>query len=113
MGSETFTLVDRAAAVDAIRRMSEEDLCFLNRLIVERLKLLGQARSTVMLSRFSVGDLVSFLSTSGQRKIGVVVRLNKKTASVATDDGQHWTVHPGYLTPVGPNDLDPRPERQV
>jgi len=104
MAGEKFELVDRAGAVEAIRRMSEDDLRFLNRLIVERLKLIGQARSTSMLARFSVGDRVGFASPSGQRKVGVIIRLNKKTASIATDDGQHWNVHPGFLTPGGPRD---------
>jgi hypothetical protein len=106
MGGETFDLVDRAAAVEAIRRMNEDDLRFLNRLIVERLKLIGQARSTTMLARFSVGDRVSFQSPTGERKSGVIIRLNKKTASIATDDGHHWNVHPGYLTSVGPGDIE-------
>jgi hypothetical protein len=97
-------MVDRAGAVEAIRHMSEEDLRFLNRLIVERLKLISQARSTIMLSRFSVGDRVGFPSTSGERKVGVITRLNKKTASIATDDGQHWKVHPSFLAPAGPRD---------
>ncbi len=39
MENNRFELVDRAAAVEAIRRMNEEDLHFLNRLIVDRLKL--------------------------------------------------------------------------
>ncbi len=108
MASDRFDLVDRAAAVETIRRMNEEDLRFLNRLIVERLKLIGQARSTAMLARFSVGDRVSFPSTSGERKVGVIVRLNKKTASIVTDEGQQWNVHPGFLTSVGPGDIEPR-----
>ena len=107
MGSDGFELADRAAAAEAVRRMNEDDLWFLNRLIVERLKLIGQARSTIMLARFSVGDRVSFQSTTGQRKSGVIMRLNKKTASIATDDGQHWNVHPGFLTPVGPEAMEP------
>jgi hypothetical protein len=105
---EQSVLVDRVVAAETIRRMNEEDLRFLNRLIVERLKLIGQARSTVMLARFSVGDRVSFQYTSGEQKVGVIVRLNKKTASIATDDGQHWNVHPGFLTPVGLGDIEPR-----
>jgi hypothetical protein len=108
MGDERFELVDRAAAAETIRRMNEDDLRFLNRLIVERLKLIGQARSTTMLARFSVGDRVSFQSTTGERKAGVIIRLNKKTASVTTDDGQHWNVHPGFLTPVGPGEIELR-----
>ncbi len=39
MAGESFELVDRATAVEAIRRMNEENLRFLNRLIVEPLKL--------------------------------------------------------------------------
>jgi hypothetical protein len=108
MAAERLELVDRAAAVEAIRRLSEEDLRFLNRLIVERLKLIGQARSTAMLAHFSVGDRVSFQGNFGERKTGIIVRLNKKTASIATDDGQHWNVHPGFLTSVGPGDLERR-----
>jgi hypothetical protein len=108
MAGERFELADRAAAAETIRRMNEEDLRFLNRLIVERLKLIGQARSTAMLSRFSVGNRVSFQSTSGAVKSGIIIRLNKKTASIATHDGQQWNVHPGFLTPVGPGDIELR-----
>ena len=108
MAGEHFELADRAAAAEAIRRMNEDDLRFLNRLIVERLKLLHQARSTVMLAQFSVGDRVSFPTATGERKVGIVVRLNKKTAGISTDDGQQWNVHPGFLTAVGPGDIEPR-----
>jgi hypothetical protein len=105
---ETSERVARAAAADAILRMNEEDLRFLNRLIVERLKLIGQARSTAMLARFHVGNRVSFQTPSGARKIGMITRLNKKTASIATDDGQQWNVHPGFLSSAGPGDIEPR-----
>jgi len=98
MACESFELADRAAAAETIRRMSEEDLRFLNRLIVERLKLIHQARSTAMLAHFSVGDRVSFQSSTGERKTGIIVRLNKKTASIATDEGQQWNVHPAFLS---------------
>jgi hypothetical protein len=108
MAGERFELVDRAAAAETIRRLNEDDLRFLNRLIVERLKLIHQARSTAMLAHYSVGDRVSFQSHVGERKSGVIVRLNKKTASIRTDDAQQWNVHPGFLTPVGPGDVEPR-----
>jgi hypothetical protein len=94
--------INRAEAAEAIRKLNEDDLRFLNRLVVERLKLISQARSTVMLAHFSVGDRVRFSTATGEQKPGVVVRLNKKTASVATDDGQQWNVHPGYLVADGP-----------
>lgn len=107
MGTDKGALMDRKTAVDAILRMNEDDLRYLNRLIVERLKLIGQARSTVMLARFRVGDRVSFQSTSGERKSGVIIRLNKKTASITTDDGQRWNVHPGFLTAVDAGHIEP------
>ncbi|MCC6126442.1 MAG: hypothetical protein IT426_15900 [Pirellulales bacterium] len=101
MAEKWYELEDRMEVVKAIRQLSEEELRFLNRLIVERLKLISQARSTVMLAHFSVGNRVSFSTAAGERKAGVIVRLNKKTASVATDDGQHWNVHPAFLTADG------------
>jgi hypothetical protein len=97
MGDHRLVWMNRAEAAETIRKLNEEDLRFLNRLIIERLKLISQARSTVMLAHFSVGDRVRFSTGAGDQKTGVIVRLNKKTASIATDDQQQWNVHPGYL----------------
>ena len=94
--------ISRTDAAEAIRKLNEEDLRFVNRLIVERLKLISQARSTVMLAHFSVGNRVIFPTAAGDWKAGTIVRLNKKTASIATDDGQRWNVHPGYLRAESP-----------
>ena len=102
MGDHRVEWINRADAAEAIRKLNEDDLHFLNRLIVERLKLISQARSTVMLAHFSVGDRVSFPAATGDWKVGVIIRLNKKTASIATDDGQRWNVHPGYLRAESP-----------
>jgi hypothetical protein len=113
MSTESFELADRARAAEAIWRMNEEDLRFLNRLIVERLKFIHQARSTAMLSHFSVGDRVSFQSSTGERKAGVIVRLNRKTASIATDDGQKWNVHPGFLRPAETGTIEVPNQRRV
>lgn len=95
MGS--VKIVDRVSAVEAIKRLDEEDLLFLNRLIVERLKLISQARSTSQMGAFHIGDLVSFQTQDGQVIQGEVLRLNKKTVSIRTDDGQRWNVAPGLL----------------
>jgi hypothetical protein len=108
MGDPRVEWIDRTDAAEAIRRLNEEDLHFLNRLIVERLKLISQARSTVMLAHFSVGDRVTFPAATGDWKAGVIVRLNKKTASIATDDGHRWNVHPGYLRSESP-EKEPSP----
>lgn len=101
MADEHLTLKDRQTAAEAIRHLGEEDLRFLNRLIVERLKLIAQAQSTALMSRFNIGDRVGFQSPSGEWKSGIVQKLNKKTISILTDKGHRWNVSPGLLSPVG------------
>lgn len=90
-------IVDRISAVEAIKRLDEEDLLFLNHLIVERLKLISQARATGLMASFSRGDRVGFQAPDGRKLEGTVLRLNKKTVSVATDDGHQWNVSPSLL----------------
>ena len=90
-------IVDRVSAVEAIKRLNEEDLLFLNRLIVERIKLIRQARSTSLMASFTTGDRVGFQTSDGRALEGIVLRLNKKTVSGATDDGHQWNVAPGLL----------------
>jgi len=90
-------IVDRVSAVEAITRLNEEDLLFLNRLIVERLKLISQARATTLMTSFTRGDRVGFQAPDGRMLEGMVLRLNKKTISVATDDSHQWNVAPGLL----------------
>lgn len=90
-------IIDRMSAVEAIKRLNEEDLLFLNRLIVERLKLISQARATGLMARFSRGDRVSFQAPDGRIFEGIVLRHNKKTVSVSTNDGHQWNVGPSLL----------------
>ncbi|MDF1581497.1 MAG: hypothetical protein P1P74_12090 [Desulfuromonadales bacterium] len=44
-----------------------------------------------------MSDPLGFQAPDGRRLEGVVLRLNKKTVSVATDDGHQWNVSPGLL----------------
>jgi len=74
---------------------------FLNRLIVERLKLIAQARSTALMSQFNIGDRVGFRTPNGEWKNCVIQKLNKKTVTVLTDEGHRWNVSPGLLSPAG------------
>lgn len=90
-------ITDRLSAVEAIKRLGEEDLRFLNRLIVERLKLIAQARATTLMTNFSRGDRVAFDGPDGRVMEGLVLRLNKKTISIATDEGDQWNVAPVFL----------------
>lgn len=53
-------IVDRVSPIEAIKRLNEEDLLFLNQLIVERLKLISQACATTLMTSFTMGDRVGF-----------------------------------------------------
>lgn len=105
MQQGSVKIVDRLSAVEAIKRLGEEDLRFLNHLIVERLKLISQARATTAMVQFTKGDRVSFLGPDGQILEGFIFRLNKKTVSIVTDDTQHWNVSPGLLTLIRSTDV--------
>jgi hypothetical protein len=83
MKSGSVRIVDRFSAVEAIKRLGEEDLLFLNRLIVERLNLISQAHATTLMTNFAKGDQVGFQASDGRMLEGLVLRLNKKTVSVA------------------------------
>ena len=101
------TILDRELFVQALRHMGQEDLLYLNQMVVERLNLLAQARSTIELAQFAQGDRVEFTTSDGRIQRGIIVRLNKKTASVRTDEGQNWKVSPGLLRKT-PADTDSR-----
>ncbi|MCG3170856.1 MAG: hypothetical protein CALGDGBN_02427 [Pseudomonadales bacterium] len=64
---------------------------------VERLKLISQARATTQMTSFTRGDRVGFQAPDGRVLEGMVLRLDKKTISVATDDGHQWNVAPSLL----------------
>lgn len=92
MMSSKRTILDRELFTQALRHMGDEDLLYLNHMVVERLNLLAQAKSTMGLAQFAEGDRVQFTATDGSVKHGVVLRLNKKTTSVRTDEGHAGTL---------------------
>ena len=52
------------------------------------------------MGRFNIGERIEFEDHEGKKKTGIIVRLNKKTATILTSDGQHWNVAPGLLRGV-------------
>jgi hypothetical protein len=101
MNDQGQQVFDRAAIVGAVNRLAEDDLRFLNHLIVERLKLMAQARSTRMMANFTRGDRVRFVSPHGEVIEGTVVRHNKKTVSILSATHGPWNVAPSLLQRVG------------
>lgn len=95
--TDMVKLLDRQSAVQAIHRLGEEDLFYLNQLIVQRINLIAQMRSASLMAGLYIGVRVGFTGSDGVRQSGCVTRLNKKTATVLTDAGQIWKVSPGLL----------------
>lgn len=83
-----------------ITDLKYEELIELNRKIVEQIRFLQQRDSYLALAKYRVGDRVSFKPQPGKKIEGIIVRVNKKTVSIATDDDRHWNVAPVYLTKV-------------
>jgi hypothetical protein len=84
-----------------IDRFSEAELMDLNRRIVERLRLMQQARAHQAMLQFRIGERVWFHNELGERVDGVIVRYNRKSVSLVTEDGQQWRVGPRLLHKAG------------
>ena len=83
-----------------IDNLTEEELNELHRRIVERLKFLDSMRAHVEMMEFSIGDRVSFRANGRERKEGLLIKYNKKTVTVITDQGEKWNVSPSLLSRV-------------
>ncbi len=77
--------------------LTEAELIDLNHRVVERLKFLNHMRAHAQMLEFRIGDRVSFQPEGRPQLVGMLTRYNKKTVTVITDNGQHWTVAPGLL----------------
>jgi len=82
---------------DFIKTLDRKELVYLNRLVVERLKLLRQALSTTEMAKYNIGESVSFRDNTGMLRKGRIIKLNKKTVSIITEDNEKWNVAPGLL----------------
>lgn len=84
-------------------QLTESELIDLNHRIIARLQMFAQLRAHTSMLEFKVGERVSF-EADGRRITGMLVRYNKKTVSLVTDDGHRWNVSPALLnreaTPV-------------
>jgi hypothetical protein len=84
-----------------IDRLTYEELLNLNRQIVARIKSLRAARDFRKMLDFNVGNTVEFWSQEGRLVRGTVSRLNQKTVSVVTPEGEKWRVPPDLLKRSG------------
>ncbi len=80
-----------------IDELTEAELIDLNHRIVERLRFLNQMRAHRRMLEFKIGDRVTFQPGGRPPVVGMLTRYNRKSVTVITDDGQHWTVSPSLL----------------
>ena len=79
--------------------LSFEELLELNQRVVARLKMLESMQTHIEMMRFNPGQRVSF-AHGGGRLMGTLVKYNRKTVTVVTDNGQRWNISPHLLSPV-------------
>ena len=80
-----------------IDKLTEDELIDLNHRIVARLRFLNQMRAHSQMLDFRIGDRVTFQPEGRAALFGIVTRYNKKSVTVITESGEHWTVAPGLL----------------
>jgi hypothetical protein len=90
-----------------IDQLTEDELVELNQKIVERLRFFHQMRAHATMLKFTLGDRVMFDTDDGRTITGTLVRYNKKSVSVISDDQHRWNVSPGYLRLAEPKDITP------
>ena len=106
-------LVSKVTMKIDIDRLTESELIDLNHRIVARLRMFAQLRAHTSMLEFKVGERVSFDTEDGRRIVGMLVRYNKKTVSLVTDDGHRWNVSPALLSRAATSSPSPQSENVI
>jgi hypothetical protein len=80
--------------------LTREELEELNHRVIERLKYLDTVMAQQAMMTLNLGTQVSFASRQRGRVFGTIIKFNRKTVVVLTDDGHQWRVPPDILTPI-------------
>ena len=85
-----------AKMLAALDELNENQLRALNRAVVDKLKLISNAKHLSAMAKFNVNDKVYFFH-QGERICGTIARLNTKSVTILTDNSGHWNVAPSLL----------------
>lgn len=96
-----------------IDRLTEGELIDLNHRIVARLRFFQQARAHASMLEFSIGERVTFQPEGRTELHGIITKYNRKSVTVITDDGQHWTVAPVFLRKANATPSTATPSGQI
>ena len=84
-----------------IKDMSMHELGILNKMVVDRIRLMRKAGALISMAQFNIGDRVSWNGSDGVVRTGIIMRLNHKTASVNIGNKAYWNVPPQLLRREG------------
>ncbi|MCE9684333.1 transposase [Halomonas alkalisoli] len=79
--------------------MSLDQLLALNDIICRRIDELQARQEMNVLSRLNLGQAVSFETREGQI-FGRVIKINRKTVVVQSEDNRQWKVSVGMIQPL-------------
>ena len=77
--------------------LSIDQLIELNHIICERIDYLRAKQDQEVLRQVHIGNQVRFNTQEGNH-IGVVIKVNRKTVVVLTEDKRQWKIPAGMLT---------------
>ncbi len=83
-----------------IDALSRDELVELNDRVIERLKYLDAVYAQRAMMALNIGSQVSFDSPRHGRVFGTLIKFNRKTVVVLTEDRKQWRVPPDILTPI-------------
>ena len=93
-----------------LNNLTEPELRDLNHRIVERLRMLRDLKAHVNMMDFRIGEKVAFHPEGREPVIGILTKYNRKSVTVITDAGAHWTVGPSHLRKVVDAGYQAKPE---
>jgi len=79
-----------------IEDLTLDELHDLNELICKRIGYLRLQNDITVLSQLRLGQKVHFKAKEGQ-VFGVVIKINKKSVMVVSDDNRQWKIPPGLV----------------
>ncbi len=83
--------------LSVLELLTRDELLQLNRIIIERVRIMQQIEAHGQMMNLRIGQRVQFTATDGRLIKGVLVRMNRKSVTIATDDGHEWRVSPTFV----------------
>lgn len=81
-----------------LQSLGYNDLQILNNMVVNRMRMIRQAGTLMFMSKFNIGDRVSWIGTDGIKRTGIIIKMNQKTVSVKISTEGYWNISPELLS---------------